>query len=126
MQRVVLFLSLAVLISLTGCAPCGCSDATLDSEIVRALGHGLTSAKLHFDSAFLGQDTFTLQLAFAGRPPVTASGPYAANGDTIAFRPLGATALGIVGGTKYKITCQSDPKQMTIEVNGDKLTFAGE
>jgi len=123
MHRVVLFLSLAVLVSLTGCTPCGCSDATLETVIVQILDHGLTSAQFHFDSPLIGQDTFTLRLAFADRQPVTVTGPYEASGDTITFRPLGGSGLGIVGGTKYKITCQKDPKRMTIEVNGTKLTF---
>jgi hypothetical protein len=123
MHRVVPFFSLAALLGLTGCAPCGCSDSTLEDAMVQILDRGLTSAHFHFDSPLIGQNTFTLRLAFAGRPPVVVTGPYDASGDTITFRPIGGTALGIVGGTKYKVTCERDPNRMTIEVNGNKLTF---
>jgi hypothetical protein len=122
-HRFVLFLSLAVLVSLTGCTPCGCSEATLDDEIVRILDGGLTGAHLHFESPLIGQNKFSLQLAYADRPPFVINGPYASSGDTITFQPLGATGLGIVRGTRYNVTCQTDPKRITIEINGTKLTF---
>jgi len=123
MHRVALFLSLAVFISLTGCTPCGCSEATLEDAVVHIVDHGLTSAYFHFDSPLIGQDTFSLRLTFADSTPIVINGPYNASGDTITFRPLGASGLGIVGGTKYNLTCQNDPKRMTIEINGNKLTF---
>ena len=123
MNRVVLFSSLALLVILTGCTPCGCSDSSLENAMVQIFDRGLTSAHFHFDSPLIGQNTFSLQLAYAGRSPVVVTGPYDASGDTITFRPIGGTALGIAGGTKYKVTCERDPNRMTIDVNGNKLAF---
>jgi hypothetical protein len=122
-------LALLSTFALTACKPCGCADADLEEAIIQFLPGGLTSAHFHFDSPLIGEDRFTLQLMLANPAPpltnpVTVRGSYKKSGDTITFRPEGGVTGLIIGGAKYTLKCQDDPKRMTIQrAGGPALTF---
>ena len=58
-----------LLLALSACKPCGCSDADLEAAIMQLLPGGLASAHFHFESPWFSEDRFTLELRFTNPPP---------------------------------------------------------
>jgi hypothetical protein len=119
-----------LLLALSACKPCGCSDADLEAAIMQLLPGGLASAHFHFESPWFSEDRFTLELRFTNPPPapltnpLTIRGSYSKSGDTITFRPEGGITGLIVGGAKYDLKCPKDPKRVVIQrVGTPALTF---
>jgi hypothetical protein len=115
--------ALTLVLTLTACKPCGCGDADLDDAAAKLLGDGLTSAHMHFESPLIGEDRFTLEETFVNPPPglpnpFIVRGSYKETSDSITFRPEGGTGLGIVGGARYTLKCEKDPKGLSFYRSG--------
>lgn len=121
----------ALLISLVGCRPCGCSDADMTEATIFLLnqvpgvGATINGANFHFESPLIGDDTFTLNLSYtdgSGPHQDSFSGTYDESGGTITFKfgPSSKSQAIIRPGSKYTLTC--DKKNKTLKLRGPGMT----